>query len=129
MRPLDPALPVDSNKMNGSNPISGAAPTLGVRILECGVVPWRLVNVRVDARSGTGSEPAPRSSAHLGHDGRHADVCRTAPARRRRLRGLHEAIVERVTGTADGADQIGGAAAVEGFAQAADVDVDGALSM
>src|SRR5215471_11768085 len=43
------------------------------------------------------------------------------------IRGLHEAIVERIAGTAYGADRIGGAAAVERLAQAPDMDVGGAL--
>src|SRR3984957_3574654 len=40
---------------------------------------------------------------------------------------LHEAIVERVARAAHGADRIGGAAAIERLAQAADMDVDGAF--
>src|SRR6202035_5627722 len=40
---------------------------------------------------------------------------------------LGEAVVERVAGAPDGADRVGHAAAVERLAQAADMDVDGAL--
>src|SRR5580704_6649423 len=40
---------------------------------------------------------------------------------------LAEAIVERIAGAADGADRVDGVAAVERLAQAADMDVDGAL--
>jgi hypothetical protein len=43
------------------------------------------------------------------------------------LRGLAEAVVERIAGAAHGADRVGLMAAVERLAQAADVDVDGAL--
>src|SRR5262249_58282598 len=41
--------------------------------------------------------------------------------------GLGERVSERVAGAAHGADRIGGVTAVERLAQAADVDVDGAL--
>src|ERR1700688_1197941 len=44
-----------------------------------------------------------------------------------RLRGLAEAVVQRIAGAAHGADRIRHAAAVERLAQAADMDVDGAL--
>src|ERR1700733_874434 len=40
---------------------------------------------------------------------------------------LAEPIVERIAGAAHGADQVDGVAAVERLAQAADMDVDGAL--
>src|SRR3984957_10741835 len=40
---------------------------------------------------------------------------------------LAETIVERIAGAAHGADRVDGVAAVERLAQAADVDVDGAL--
>ncbi len=43
------------------------------------------------------------------------------------LRGLAEAVVERIAGAADRADRIDLVAAVERLAQAADMDVDGAL--
>src|SRR5882757_9160893 len=48
---------------------------------------------------------------------RHADL----------LSALAEAVVERVAGAADGADRVGLLPAVEGLAQTADVNVDGAL--
>src|ERR1700731_2919238 len=44
-----------------------------------------------------------------------------------RLRGLAEAVVQRIAGAAHGADRVRHAAAVERLAQAADMDVDGAL--
>src|SRR5262249_45342551 len=47
--------------------------------------------------------------------------------RGRRLRGLAEAIVERVASTADGADRVGLVAAIERLAQPPDMDVDGAF--
>src|ERR1700731_966786 len=55
---------------------------------------------------------------------------RRGPRRARkpnRSRALHEAVVEGVTGAANGADRGGGGAAIERFAQASDMDVDGAL--
>src|SRR6201987_2667195 len=42
-------------------------------------------------------------------------------------RRLAEAVVQRITGAADGADRIGGVAAIERLTQTTDMDVDGAL--
>ena len=50
-----------------------------------------------------------------------------AALERRLSAPLAEAIVERIAGAAHGADRIGGVAAVERLAQAADMHVDGAL--
>src|ERR1700719_765709 len=44
-----------------------------------------------------------------------------------RSRALNDAVVEGVTGAANGADRVGGAAAIKRLAQASDMDVDGAL--
>src|SRR5581483_3242624 len=43
------------------------------------------------------------------------------------LRGLAEAIIQRIAGAAHGADRIGGLPTVERLAQTADMDIDGAL--
>src|SRR6478736_988305 len=54
-------------------------------------------------------------------------VCVARASHPLRLLRLREAIVQRVAGAADGADRVLLAAEIEQLAQAADMDVDGAL--